>query len=453
MSEALELAFLQALVKDPTQIDAATRVLKDDFGNPECGELYHAMQDLRAEGRPVSPVTLGAMIAADPLGGPSILDRVLRFKGETGHPHEIADVLIDRSARRQLTAHCEWAADQLKNPRPKIADVASALTQELDGLLARTTKREPTSFWFDEAMDQTLERIQTGRSANWISTGISDLDDATGGLERKTLNMLAGRPSMGKSSLATVIATNSAITGVGVAIFSLEMTRQAWLTRVASEATWENGGGIPYQNALRKSLSSQEMERLFRAATKRSLLPCIIDDQPGLTVSEIGARTRRASAKMERAGKELGFVVVDHIGKVLPTKNYRGNRNLELGEITNSLAALAKTENVAVLALCQINRGVEDRDNKRPQLSDLRESGRIEEDADAVWFVYRDAYYLERFKENTKQEEETRKCMLDESRNKLEVAIAKTRNGQIGTVELFCDMGCNVVRNLERHRS
>jgi replicative DNA helicase len=156
---------------------------------------------------------------------------------------------------------------------------------------------------------------------------------------------------------------------------------------------------------------------------------------------------------MERSGKQLGLVVVDHIGKVQPTKDYRGQRHLELGEITKSLAALAKDENVAVLALSQINRRVEDRDNKRPQPADLRESGRIEEDADSVWFVYRPAYYLERAKENTEKEEEARKCMLEDSRNKLEIGIAKTRNGQIGTVELFCDMACNFVRNLDRRHS
>jgi replicative DNA helicase len=449
-ADALELAFLHALLAEPAQIDAVARVVKEDFGNIIAAELYHAMQDIKAEGRPVNRTTLGAMVAPDPLGGPNILDRVLQFNGETGNAQDLADILLDHSARRSITSHCEWASDQVKNPRTKTADIAAAITQEFDGLLARTARRKPTSFWFNDAMDQTLEMIQAGRSESWISTGISDLDAMAGGLERQALHILAGRPSMGKSALGSVIATNAARQGHGVAIFSLEMTRKAWMARVASEATWENGRGIPYQNALRNSLSDQDKERLFRAATKRASLPVIIDDQPALTMAEITARTRRASVDMEAKGKQLSLVVVDHIGKIRPSKNYRGQRVYEVGEITESLAALAKNENVAVLALSQINRGVEDRENKRPQLSDLRESGNIEQDADAAWFVYRPAYYYERGKEDGEDKESVRLNMLNKTRNSLEVLVAKTRNGQIGTADLFCDMACNVVRNLDR---
>jgi len=273
------------------------------------------------------------------------------------------------------------------------------------------------------------------------------VDNAMGGLGRGDLNILAGRPSMGKTALAVNWATSAALAGHGVMIFSLEMSKEAWLARVASEATWSNGTGIAYSRALKKQLDDHELERFIRAGSKRAGLPCVIEERGDLTVAEIAAKTRKVAADFKRSGKRLGLVIVDHIGKVKPAKTYKGNRVYEVGEITNALANLAKAEDAAVLALCQINRGVEDRDNKRPQLSDLRESGNIEQDADAVFFVFRAAYYLERERWDDPQKEEARRATLNETRRDLEISIAKARNDEITTIDVFCDMACNVIRN------
>ena len=172
-----------------------------------------------------------------------------------------------------------------------------------------------------------------------------------------------------------------------------------------------------------------------------------INEQAGLSMAEIAAFTRTAAQMFERQGRELGLVIVDHIGKVKPSTNYRGNKVHEVGEISNALATLAKRENVAVLALCQLNRGVERRENKRPGLADLRDTGDIEQDADAVMFAYRHAYYLERQKEENDDKERARVKALELTRNDLELIIAKQRNGMTGVVELYVDMASNVVRN------
>jgi replicative DNA helicase len=177
----------------------------------------------------------------------------------------------------------------------------------------------------------------------------------------------------------------------------------------------------------------------------------VIEAQGDLSAAEIAARTRKVATDLERAGKRLGLVIIDHLGKVRPTKNYRGNRVMEVGEISNAMANLAKAEKVAVLCLHQLNRAVEGRENKRPTLADLRDSGNIEQDADLVLFAYRPGYYLERAKDDEGSDGEAlRRSQLEAKRHVLELAIAKQRNGETTTIELFCDMPCNVIRDLDR---
>jgi replicative DNA helicase len=300
-------------------------------------------------------------------------------------------------------------------------------------------------------MDEMIEALQSPDSGDRISTGLTDLDKVTGGFGIAELHILAGRSSMGKSAVAGNIATNAAVAGHGVAVFSMEMTRRQWVQRVASEATWNSGGGVPYKAAHTKQLTDEELERFVRASMERRKLPTVIDDARGLTVSEIAARTRRISKSFARSGECLKLVVVDHLGKVRPSKTYSGRRDLEVGEITDALATMALSEEIAVLALHQINRDPEHRANKRPQMSELRDSGRVEEDADGVMLVYREAYYLAREKHDTGSNEEMlRQKQLTEKQNIIEISIPKNRHGEIATVELFCDMACNVIRDLDR---
>jgi replicative DNA helicase len=238
--------------------------------------------------------------------------------------------------------------------------------------------------------------------------------------------------------------------GYGVAVFSLEMPKRAWLLRSASAMTRRQGSPIEYERALQRKLGNGELEAFMRAGFGVRNLPILIDDAPGLTVADIAAKTRAARAKFDKAGTPLGLVAIDHIGKIRPAKTYSGNRHLEIGEITDRLAGLAKTENIAVLALHQLNRDVEQRDNKRPLLADLRESGRIEEDADVVMLIYRAHYYLSRDnKDRSPAEQREHEATLDAVKNIMEIDVAKNRNGREGMVRVFVDMGCNYVGNLE----
>ena len=213
--------------------------------------------------------------------------------------------------------------------------------------------------------------------------------------------------------------------------------------------SWSAERRIAYADAMAGRLSDMDLHLWAQTAIAYKALPLTIDDQRGLTMAEIAARTRAEAQRMERAGKRLGLVVVDHLGLVKPSGRYAGNKVNEVGEISDGLATLAKDQDVAVLALHQLNRGTEGRENKRPTLADLRNSGDLEQDADVVCFAYRESYYLERMKHDPgSQNEVQREASLEACRNTLELLIAKNRNGPTTTVTLFCDMACNVVRNL-----
>jgi len=296
-------------------------------------------------------------------------------------------------------------------------------------------------------MDDLADYVTNPPANERVPCGLTDLDNMLGGFVRGEYDILAGRPSMGKTAVAVSIGTGAARGGNGVLIFSLEMSVRAWVARMAADAAWDAKAPLPYSNALRGRLSDGDRERFIRGAVSRHDLPMYINEQAGLSVAEIAAFTRTAAQTFERQGRQLGLVIVDHIGKIKPSTNYRGNKVHEVGEISNALATLAKRENLAVLALCQLNRGVEGRENKRPGLADLRDTGDIEQDADAVMFAYRPAYYLERQKENDADKERLRLTTLMMTRNDLELIIAKQRNGMTGVVQLYVDMASNVVRD------
>jgi len=180
----------------------------------------------------------------------------------------------------------------------------------------------------------------------------------------------------------------------------------------------------------------------------------LIEEASGPSVMQIMAKTRKAQVHFERAGKRLGLVIVDHIGKVRPSNRYKGNKVHEIGEVSQALAQLAKIEDVAVLALVQLNRGVEGRENKRPTMADLRDSGDLEQDADTVLLAYREAYYLEREKhDDDDSKEKMRLAELERRKHELEVIVAKQRNGAVGTVKLWCDMQSNVITDMDRRAS
>src|SRR5262249_23296863 len=260
-----------------------------------------------------------------------------------------------------------------------------------------------------------------------------------------------GRPGMGKTGLAVSSALQSARAGNHVLFFSLEMTATSLADRVLSDLCFDRNERIPYFDISNGHITNEQAERVIDVSRTLGMLPLKMEQQAWLTVSQITARARKYKQALERDGKTLELVIVDHMHIIKPSERYSGNRVGELTEISGGLKTLAKELNAPVVALAQLSRQVENRDDKRPTLSDLRDSGSIEQDADLIVFLYREAYYLERTV-CSGAEEEKRLARLREVRHLLEANIAKQRSGPTGLVSLFFDIASNAVRDMARRQ-
>tara|TARA_Y100000389_G_scaffold101339_1_gene98113 strand:- start:7638 stop:9092 length:1455 start_codon:yes stop_codon:yes gene_type:complete len=295
-----------------------------------------------------------------------------------------------------------------------------------------------------DALKTTLEKTLIAKQADshitGISTGLSDLDQILSGLQNSDLVILAGRPSMGKTALAINMAVNACKDLMvkdteneeqrAVGIFSLEMSSDQLSSRILSMET--SISATKFRSGI---ISEDEWQVISARSAQIADMPIFIDDTPALSISAIRTRTRRLIKK-----KNLSILVIDYLQLIRGSKKTE-NRVQEISEITQGLKAIAKEFNIPVIALSQLSRAVEQRDDKRPQLSDLRESGSIEQDADVVAFIYRESYYLERKRPDESEVETFKKWQdkMSEIRNKSEIIIAKQRNGPIGSVELFFD--------------
>jgi replicative DNA helicase len=239
------------------------------------------------------------------------------------------------------------------------------------------------------------------------------------------------------------VALQAALRGAGVYFVSLEMEAQQLAERVLASLVFDDPGRVlSYrQIAAGADLTQEDVRRLSQATRRLEAVPLTIEQQPGLTLSQVAARARQRQSRLARLGSPLRLIVVDHLGLLRPSARYSGNRVQEVSEITAGLKVLAKELGVAVMGLCQLSRGIEARDDKRPQLSDLRDSGSIEQDADMVFGLFRESYYLDRKTNRTDNETER----LLASQQELEVEILKQRQGPTGRLRLFCSVPCNVV--------
>jgi replicative DNA helicase len=445
--EELERALLAALLTDNRGFDRLGPLEPEDLSDPMHAAALTAMLDLRVEGRAVNFITLRSRFADVPFGDGSMLD-YLKACGANGAADvgDIAAALRELSQRREIALLGERIAgsvhDQAVGPATLLTDAA----RQVDDLLAKCRPAGKTLWTMPEAVEALLA---TKHYADmFVRTGLADFDRLTGGgLRRGDLAFLGGRPSMGKSTLALSIGRRAAKKGHGVLLFSMEMALEDCMRRMATDACWSNDLAVAHEAARSGKLTDRERRAYESGARTLIDLPLMIEERTGLTLSDIASMTRRTAEQFARQGKRIDLVIIDHIGFMTPSSRYRGNKVNEVSEITAGLQRLAKTERVAVLALHQLNRVTEGRDNKRPQLSDLRDSGSVEQDADQVLFAYRAAYYLERMKFDDAEDETERFQKLEATRNVIEVLIGKQRHGPTGTVELYCNMAANAIRD------
>lgn len=419
------------------------------FYDPVHARIFEVAAARIAKNALASPVTLKAFLEDDPglkeLGGPAYLARLAGAAISAYAARDYAQMIYDMAIRRELIglgndiASKAARVDVASEPKEQIVDAEQALYK-----LSEQGQTDSGFVSFlkavTEAVNVTNEAYQRGGGMAGISTGLVDLDKQLGGLHPSDLLILAGRPSMGKTSLATNIAFNVAkaykrglkpdgtegtVDGGVVGFFSLEMSAEQLAGRVLAEAS-----EISSHRIRQGDMTEAEFRRFVEAAKELEACPLFIDDTPALPISQLAARARRL-----KRTHGLDLLIIDYLQLC---RGMSDNRVNEIAEISMGMKAIAKELNIPVIALSQLSRQVENRDDKRPQLSDLRESGSIEQDADVVMFVFREEYYKEREKPGEHELEKMEEWMaaMERLHAKAEVIVGKQRHGPIGTVDL-----------------
>jgi len=422
-------------------------LLPDHFFEPAHGRIYTAMTRLIERGQLASPVTLSHFFERDEglteVGGAQYLARLAASVVSVQDIEDYGRTTYDLALRRQLIAVGEEMVNRAYEPSVEESAVEQVEVAEHSLFQLVETGRSDSGFKsfgtvLTEAIEQAQAAFQRDGQLTGTTTGLTDLDAKLGGLHKSDLVILAGRPSMGKTALATNIAFNAAKAIAAespggkpkaVAFFSLEMSSEQLATRVLAEQC-----NISSENIRRGLLSQEDFAQVVRRSQELESLGFYIDDTPALSISAVRTRARR----LQRTHGGLGLIVIDYLQLLRPSGRTRtDNRVQEVSEITQGLKALAKELSVPVLALSQLSRQVEQREDKRPQLADLRESGSIEQDADVVMFVFRQEYYLERSKpEEGSPEFQKWQDDMGKLHNVAEVIIGKQRHGPTGTVRL-----------------
>jgi replicative DNA helicase len=449
----IEQALLGAILVDNMALERVSASLKPEhFYDPLHQRIYEVMSaQIETGGMIVTPLTLHAAMKADPglleVGGHAYLAGLAQAAPALPNVKDYAKILHDLGVRRGLirigedVVNSAYEAPHDKPAQAQIEEAEKALYR-----LADTARYGEGPIDFAESLRRAVvqaERAQArGGRISGVTTGFTDIDSLLGGFQPSDLLIIAGRPGMGKTSLATNMAFNAARMyqqdieagaevprGAPVLFFSLEMAAQQLSGRILSEQTeiemWKIRNG---------KFTESEWDKFVLTMQELSTLPLYIDDTGGISIAQVAARSRRLKRE-----KNIGCIMIDYLQLIDPSRRAE-NRVQEITEVTKGLKTLAKELNVPVIALSQLSRGVDARDDKRPVLSDLRESGSIEQDADVVMFVYREEYYLKSREPEPGTAEHAKwveKC--ERAHRRAEVLVEKHRHGATNKIDVFFD--------------
>lgn len=457
---SIEQSVLGACLVYPDAVDGAAEMLvPEDFTEQAHQVLFRVIVEARKSGRRMDVGLMKAALAeqwAVRFGEITLGQYVARLVADAPIAMQVREhvrALRDFADYRRLYSSAETLRE--KAARGMAAGIPSALAidaiREIDGVVSMSVPPHLRRVSAGEAGETAFDRMQRARAGEkegkGAPYGIPQLDMMTRGMHPGHLTIVAARPSMGKSAFAVSAALSASRANYPVLFVSLEMPAYELAERALSSLSFDRRSPIPYVSIRAGDIGDDQYERLEEAREYLASLPLSIEQQPGLSPGQIVTRARAAQQALSRDGRRLGLVVVDHLGKVRPSDRYAGNRTTELGEITSAMKDMAGELACNVMVLCQLNRQTEQRDNKRPTLGDLRESGRIEEDADNVLMLYREAYYQERTKSDGESDFD-RRARISAVENEMEIIIAKQRQGETGIVEAWCSMPCNVIQGL-----
>ena len=438
--EAEQAVIGSILVSNDIFDEISTIISSINFYDPMHQKIFEAIESLVYKGMLANPITLKNYFEdeKDDLNVPDYLVKITKFSTSVRQAVEYSKIIYDMFVRRELIKISEQTIDSAKlNELDTNGQTIIENSERLLFDLAEKGSFNSSLVKFDEAMKQTIEMASAAYKNEegivGVPTGLRDLDDKLGGLHQSDLIIIAGRPSMGKTSLATNIAFNAAqkLQDSGkkssIAFFSLEMSSEQLSTRIISEQA-----RISSNDIRRGRISDEQFDKFLETSKNIAELPLYIDETPAISIAAMSNRARRIKRLFG-----LDMVVVDYIQLMRGTTFNKDGRVQEISQITQGLKAIAKELAVPVVALSQLSRQVEQRDDHKPQLADLRESGSIEQDADVVMFVYREGYYLSRKepREATVEHAEWQ-AKMNEVAHLAQIIIGKQRHGPIGNVTL-----------------
>ena len=439
-----EQALIGSVLVNNDIIDEISSIISSStFYDPAHTKIYEVIETLNKKGMIANPITLKNFFEKDNMldevGGTEYLVKLTRFSSSTKQAVDYAKIIHEMFLRRELVLISDKLSTDTLNANEQeqnAEDIIESAEKSLFDLAERGSFSQ-SYIKFNQAIDQTIQMatmaMQSDQGIVGIPTGLTDLDEKLGGLHKSDLIILAGRPSMGKTALATNIAYNASQHILkrqeksSVAFFSLEMSSEQLSTRILSEQA-----KIRSDDIRRGKVNEEEINRYIETSRNIYNLPLFIDETPAITIATLSNRARR----MKRLFG-LSLIVVDYIQLMRSSSNKNDGRVQEISEITQGLKALAKELSVPVLALSQLSRAVEQRDDKQPQLADLRESGSIEQDADVVMFVYREAYYLERKQPKLGSIEHAEwQSKMNDVNGLADIILGKQRHGPTGVVKV-----------------
>ena len=438
--EAEQSVIGSILVSNEIFDEINTIISSENFYDPMHQKIFGAIESLIYKGMLANPITLKNYFEdeKDDLNVPEYLVKITKFSTSTRQTTEYSKIIYDMFVRRELIKISEQTIDNAKlNDLNTSGQNIIENSERLLFDLAEKGSFNSSLIKFDEAMKQTIDMASAAYKNDegivGVPTGLRDLDDRLGGLHQSDLIIIAGRPSMGKTALATNIAFNAAkkLQDKGkkssIAFFSLEMSSEQLSTRILAEQS-----RIKSNDIRRGKISDDQFDKFIETSKNISELPLYIDETPAISIAAVSNRARRIKRLFG-----LEMIVVDYIQLMRGTFNNKDGRVQEISEITQGLKAIAKELAVPVVALSQLSRAVEQRDDKKPILADLRESGSIEQDADVVMFVYREAYYLERKQPKLGSIEHAEwQSKMNDVNGLADIILGKQRHGPTGTVKV-----------------